>query len=180
MDHGRFDAVTRKLYRATTRRAGLMAVVTGMIGVPAAETVAGPQRRHEKLNCRNANSECASDDQCCSGSCVPKPEGGTGFRCAKRHGKKRKKKDHGGNGPEPEVCLALGEACWDWENNMPGPIPCCDAFCGYTKRNPPDQCETCLGDRVIGCLINEEDTGCCPGLGCQADLGDEYGECVSS
>ena len=90
MDRPKFDTLTRTLGKRTDRRTGLLGAIGAWIGVAAApETDAARKatRRHEKLACRNANSQCLSDDECCSGSCVPK-FGGTQFRCAKRHGKK--------------------------------------------------------------------------------------------
>lgn len=91
MEPQRFDDMAQALGRRATRRGGIAAMVAGMLGgFGATAASAGSMRRREKLACRNANSSCTSDDQCCSGSCVPKPEEGTGFRCAKRHAKKSK------------------------------------------------------------------------------------------
>ena len=109
MDQNTFDRLAKLLGRGQTRRAGIRAMVAGLaagIGVGPA-VLANPGRRHEKLACRNANSECTSNLQCCSGSCVPKPEGGTGFRCAKRHAKKSK----GEKDAPVGTVVPLGERC---------------------------------------------------------------------
>ena len=106
MDQHAFDRLTKLLDGGQTRRAGIRALLVGFatgFGMRSS-ALANPGRRHEKLACRNANSECTSDDQCCSGSCVPKPEGGTGFRCAKRH-KKSKQGDSAGS------VIPLGAKC---------------------------------------------------------------------
>lgn len=114
MDRPKFDTLTRTLGKRTDRRTGLLGAIGAWIGVAAApETDAARKatRRHEKLACRNANSQCLSDDECCSGSCVPK-FGGTQFRCAKRHGKKNHGARNGGGstpippGPSCTVCAS--------------------------------------------------------------------------
>ena len=178
MDLERFDAATRRLHRMMTRRSGVVALVAGALGLAATDAAAGPSRRHEKLACRNANSECTSNDQCCSQRCVPKPEGGTGYRCAKRHARKKNRDDRDGNNPAPEICLPPGSQCWD-ANTSTVPIPCCDGyFCGLTKRNPPDMCEECLAEYSYGCFLNEANSGCCAGLECTFESDPTYGRCM--
>ena len=109
MDQLRFDTLTRTLGKRTNRRSGVFGAIGAMLGVAAApETDAARKatRRHEKLACRNANSQCLSDDECCSGSCVPK-FGGTSFRCAKRHAKK----DHDRRKADPVTCTVCANGC---------------------------------------------------------------------
>lgn len=111
MDQQAFDRLTKLLDRGQTRRAGIRALVVGLatgFGMRSS-TLANPKRRHEKLACRNANSECTSNDQCCSGSCVPKTEGGTGFRCAKRH--KKEKQQNGSLVPLGARCVQGVDTC---------------------------------------------------------------------
>ena len=109
MEDRRFDGITRAFASGMSRRGGIAAMVAGVLGAAGVTAAAAnPGRRHEKLACRNANSECTSDDQCCSGSCVPKPEGGTGFRCAKRH---KRKKGNGGGKKDSGSVIPLGEPC---------------------------------------------------------------------
>ena len=113
MDQDRFDRISQVLGTATSRRAGIFGAIgtaLGLVAAPAADAARKATRRHEKLACRNANSQCISDDECCSGSCVPK-FGGTEFRCAKRHAKKDKKKDKGGDSPAPVVCTVCASGC---------------------------------------------------------------------
>ena len=108
MDGSSFDRLARKLGGVANRRDGLKAAL-GLIGVAVTPAVADASRkatrRHEKLACRNAHSECTSNDQCCSNRCVPK-FGGTGFRCAKAHGHKNK-----GNDKDTGKVIPLGQPC---------------------------------------------------------------------
>ncbi len=113
MDQQRFDRLARLLGQSTSRRAGVLGAfgtVAGLAAASSAEASRKATRRHEKLACRNANSQCISDDDCCSNRCVPK-FGGTEFRCAKRHAKKK----HGGNGganpPAPLNCTVCADGC---------------------------------------------------------------------
>ena len=122
MDQSQFDHITRGLAAGVTRRGGIRALLGGLLGVGvAAEGVDAARkatRRHEKLACRNANSQCVSDDECCSGKCVEK-FGGIGFRCAKTHGKKKGgKKGGGGDGgltpiPTGQACVVDVDVCAD-------------------------------------------------------------------
>jgi len=113
MDQSRFDRLARILGSAATRRAAVRGVLAGMTGIGVLGVAdARPSRRHEKLACRNANAECTSGEQCCSGSCVPR-FGGTGFRCARAHGgkKKNKKSGGGGGGDTPVVDCTAAMVC---------------------------------------------------------------------
>ena len=133
-----------------SRRTGVLAAIGAMIGLgDADETDAarGSGRRHEKLACRNANSECTSNEECCSNVCKPK-FGGTGFRCAKAHGKKKDKGGKKGGGP---ALIPTGAPC--------GP--------GDTCANSSASCTTYIGDQLPGtfCLLPagkdcDEDSWC--------------------
>ena len=107
MDQMQFDSLARRLGKRINRRTGVLGAIGAMLGLataPDADAARKATRRHEKLACRNANSQCLSDDECCSGSCVPKP-GGTGFRCAKRHAKKKNDR------PEKTKCTVCASGC---------------------------------------------------------------------
>ena len=175
MDQQAFDRLTKLLDGGQTRRAGIRALIVGLatgFGMRSS-TLANPGRRHEKLACRNANSECTSDDQCCSGSCVPKPEGGTGFRCAKRHKKTKNKKDKDTGPAGPFV--PVGEPC------VLGGIPCERGSCQQYAENP-------WADDTVNyyCLLNIGD-GCnaadslpnatCVSHYCSSPNGNSAGEC---
>ena len=177
LDEKQFDGITRALAGGMTRRGGigaLIAAVAGAAGVSVAAANAG--RRHEKLACRNANSECTSNLQCCSGSCVPKPEGGTGFRCAKRHAKKPKNKNEKEEPVGPVV--PLGEPC------EPGVSVCERGRCQTFSDNPIVQDPT-----GTFCLLNDGDacaldagifpSAICKGMYCVATTGNpnDGGEC---
>ena len=177
LDEKQFDGITRALASGMTRRGGigaLIAAVAGAAGVSVA--AANPGRRHEKLACRNANSECTSNDQCCSGSCVPKPEGGTGFRCAKRHAKKPKNKNEKEAPVGPVV--PLGEPC------EPGFSVCERGRCQSFSENPLVQ-----DPAGTYCLLNDGDacaldagifpSPICKGMYCVTTSGNpnDGGEC---
>ncbi len=124
MDGSSFDRITRRLAVATSRRGGVAALVAGALGIAgisAAEASRGAGRRHEKLACRNDQSECTAHEQCCSGICKLKPGSGTEYRCV---GKKKKKdkdkkdedKDTGGDGTcgiSQDRCTQASECCGD-------------------------------------------------------------------
>ena len=121
MDQSQFDRIARLLGAGASRRAGLRAAVGTLLGLGVAGESAlaarKANRRHEKLACRNANSQCVSDDECCSGKCVEK-FGGIGFRCAKTHGKKKDKKKGGADlvgVPTGEPCNGKTDYCIDSE-----------------------------------------------------------------
>ena len=114
MDQMQFDSLARRLGKRTNRRAGVLGAIGAMLGLaiaPDAYAARKATRRHEKLACRNANSQCISDAECCSNRCVPK-FGGTEFRCAKRHANTKKKKGgKGGDAPAPLVCDVCASGC---------------------------------------------------------------------
>ena len=143
MDGSSFDRLTRRLSVTSSRRAGiasLLAGALGIAGVSAADAARGAGRRHEKLACRNDQSECTASEQCCSGICRVKPGSGTGYRCVGNHKKKAKqdkKKDGGG-----EVCSSLGDT-----GCMPPNSFCCDG--SYCETHPTlplsdNKCVECI------------------------------------
>ena len=173
MDNAHFDALVKKLASSTSRRSGVRA----MLGIAAtgafvadADAHRGANRRHEKLACRNDQSECTADEQCCSGICKLKPGSGTDFRCVGKRKKKDKKKDRdGGDGetcvPEDGACYAGGPACCDsntcWFNLLESSAAC--GICGDpgVACNAADDC--CSG----ACQVNGNFPGaiCCLTLG---------------
>jgi len=114
MDDRTIDGVAKALGCGTSRRSAILAAIAGAFGLGTPVVAnAKPIRRREKMACRNAGSECMSGDECCSGSCVPKP-GGTGFRCAKsrKHGDGKDKKGGGGSDVVPsETCMVCSSGC---------------------------------------------------------------------
>jgi len=87
MDGSSFDTITRRLAVTTSRRGGIVGIVAGALGIAGistAEARRGAGQRHEKLACRNDQSECTTNDQCCSGICRLKPGSGTEYRCVGR------------------------------------------------------------------------------------------------
>lgn len=135
MDGSSFDRLTRRLSVTSSRRAGiasLLAGALGIAGVSAADAARGAGRRHEKLACRNDQSECTASEQCCSGFCRAKPGSGTGYRCVGNHKKKKAKKDNKKDGGA-ETCTSLGDTgCMGY-----GPIEdngCCDGV--YCEVHP--------------------------------------------
>ena len=139
LEDRRFDLLTKELGKEISRRKGMRAIIgaaLGIAGFDARETLAAKKatRRHEKPACRNANSQCASDDECCSGRCVEK-FGGTGFRCAKNHGKKKGGKKNGGGGLTPiptgmacdvevDVCADAAATCEEYDSEDPSGTYC--------------------------------------------------------
>lgn len=131
MDYQRFDRLVRTMEASVPRRTGVRATIGAIIGLwvsGGGDAARKGIRRHEKTPCRNVGSNCATSEECCSGRCSEKP-GGTGFRCARAHGKRRNsgRKRRGGG-----VFVPNGEACT--------PIDTCesaDASCvPYTSNDP--------------------------------------------
>ena len=111
MDPRTFDRLARLIAAPASRRRTLLALAGILPAAAVADTDAARKatRRHEKLACRNANSQCVSNDECCSNRCVPK-FGGTEFRCAK--GRSRKKSDGNKQDNTPSTPLIpTGEPC---------------------------------------------------------------------
>ena len=158
MDGSSFDRSTRRLSVTTSRRAGiasLLAGALGIAGVSAADAARGAGRRHEKLACRNDQSECTANEQCCSGICKPKPGSGTDFRCVGKHKKKDKKK----NEKDGAVCVEFGEPCID------SPDGCCPDFNGQNYQtchiNPVDETSHCGFCAEWGEICDPEAPVCC-------------------
>ena len=156
MDGSSFDRITRRLGTSTSRRAGiasLLAGALGLAGVSAADAARGAGRRHEKLACRNDQSECTASEQCCSGICRVKPGSGTGYRCVGNH-KKKAKKDKKKDG---DVCdYYLGDnGCY------PQTICCDGSYCEYHPVLPfsANKCVECI---ELGYFWTP-DVACCPG-----------------
>ena len=147
MDGSSFDRITRRLAVSSSRRGGIATIIAGALGitgVSAVEARRGAGRRHEKLACRNDQTECTTNEQCCSGICRLKPGSGTEYRCVgKRKKREKKDKDNGGN-PGP-TCLAPSEVCTDTSE-------CCDTVNGF-------------------CVPSNAESHCCvfDGQPCEAD-----------
>jgi hypothetical protein len=69
MEHDRFDAVTRRLCAAATRR-GALGVLAGLAGL-GLERTAGKQRR------KKCKKKCGQCEKCVNGKCKPKADCGT-------------------------------------------------------------------------------------------------------
>ncbi len=166
------NQLSHALVKRLDRRSGFVVILAGVFAalrLGAAD--AGPGRRHEKLACRNASSECSSDDQCCSGRCLPRT-GGTGFRCAKR----RRRNASGGGGGGGSSHIALGERC------VPGVDVCERGSCqeyldpslGVICPNGTF-CVLDIGDRCPASTAQEQNTlpaSACVGLYCARPNGD--------
>ena len=175
MDSKIFDNATKVLGSAITRRTGILAAVVGLVTASGTalegDAARKATRRHEKLACRNANSECLSNEECCSGVCKPK-FGGTGFRCAKgRGGKKSKDNGKGKNNPvlqpiptgEPctdrDTCLDPAASCTTYDDDTPAGTYCilpASAMCIATNE--------CVSHHCLQCE-------CCSHAGTRAELG---------
>ena len=115
MDTSTFDQITRRLALATTRRrsiASLVAGALGLAGISAADAARGAGRRHERLACRNDQSECTANEQCCSGICKLKPGSGTEYRCVGDEKKNEKKDDEKKHRDRNDaICIELYQPC---------------------------------------------------------------------
>jgi len=152
VDGSSFDLITRRLAVITTRRGGVAALLAGALGIARISTAdahRGAGQRHEKLACRNDQSECTANEQCCSGICKAKPGSGTEFRCVGKRKKKDKADHHNGGSPAPtcdhDPCSVDGDCC-------PGRICSVDM---YTREGT---CETCILEGSWGCTTVED---CC-------------------
>jgi len=111
MESSSFDRLAKRVRGLTTRRAITGAAAAALSSLLLLRTTTieqhaiakrGAGRRQEKLACRNDQSQCTTNDECCSGICKAKPGSGTEFRCVGNHKKKeKKKKDSGGIAPTP-------------------------------------------------------------------------------
>ncbi len=141
-----YARLTRVLSGAVTRRAGIAALIAGLTGTAASSVDAsrGAQRRHEKMACRSDQSQCTTNDECCSGICKAKPGSGTEFRCVGNH---KKKKDNKKAGRDGGACVPLGDP-WFLEDT------CCAGLTdGYV-----DLSLVCCMDTGTSCSMDAE---CC-------------------
>ena len=165
MDSRIFDNATKVLGSAITRRTGILAAVVGLVTASGTalegDAARKATRRHEKLACRNANSQCLSDDECCSGRCVPK-FGGTEFRCAKGRSRKKDGGKKGGSDPSG--------------NLIPNGEPCTSAD---TCEDSNASCTTYVDNTPSGtyCLLQEGDT-CDVGNVCKGHLCSDCSRCI--
>ena len=174
MDGSSFDLITRRLAVITTRRGGVAALLAGAHGiarVSTAEARRGAGQRHEKLACRNDQSECTANEQCCSGICKAKPGSGTEFRCVGKH-KKKDKNDHGrGNGNDP------GPTCSSEHGSCVLNGGCCSTLlCNAAEDGGEGMCEFCISDGNYGC---ETDISCCGNVINPGSFVCENGRCVA-
>ena len=125
MDHTSFDRIARLLGGATTRRAGIGAVVASLASTSFAGDIAA-RARHIKPEgpCGDRSGKanrCTKGSQCCTGYCKKGKKGKTG-RCR---------------------CLKRGKACTEDKNCCRG-LPCTDGTCGASGPTPvPDVCTVC-------------------------------------
>ena len=173
MESKRFDHLVRHLSTSTSRRVGIRALLgIAAAGAFAADTDAhrGGARRHEKLACRNDQSECTANEQCCSGICKAKPGSGTEFRCVGKH-KKKDKNDHvRGNGGDP------GPTCSTEHGFCVLNGGCCSTLlCSSAEEGGEGMCEFCISDGNYGCETSEN---CCSNFSNPGSFVCENGRCV--
>ena len=172
MEDRAFDRLARQFGGSLDRRTGikgLLAGLTGILGISAAEA-----RIPVPPLCRSTGMECSDNVPCCSGRCIVKSDGTS--RCARKTSNRKKKKeekdDKGGGGGD--TCIAMGYGCWIWDPVGPGPVPCCDSWCGfntnYDSYGGPGACRTCLSLDSYGCDY-ENNEGCCSTLHCEIASG---------
>jgi len=188
VDQSQFDRIARLLGAGTSRRSGVRAFVGTLLGASVAaegaDATREANRRHEKMACRNANSQCVSDDECCSGTCVEK-FGGIGFRCAKTHGKKKNKRRGGAdlvgvptgepcNG-KTDYCIDSEASCVDYDSGDPAGTYCllpagasCGADQGYTCASQVCPAGTCVAGVPTGDQCTAQESFCVnPAATCQ-------------
>lgn len=173
MDGSSFDLITRRLAVITTRRGGVAALLAGSLGIARISTAdahRGAGQRHEKLACRNDQSECTANDQCCSGICKAKPGSGTEFRCVGKR-KKQDKNDHDrGNGGDP------GPTCSTEHGFCVLNGGCCSTLlCSSAEEGGEGMCEFCISDGNYGCETSEN---CCSNFSNPGSFVCENGRCV--
>lgn len=173
MDSIRFDAITRRLGAAGTRRQGLAALVAGV----AVQMIPGPGVEEAEASCKGYKRRCKKKRHCCKqdglrckrGRCRCKKGWkhcpGTGDDCT------RVKADANhcgtcGNACPPETPCCINGSCQelcggsccadcfmdflDGETPQPGTATCCDpgagTFCKGNKHDPADD-ECCWPDQ---------------------------------
>ena len=148
-----FDRLARALATRVSRRAGMLGTIGAVFGIGSAggaDAARKATRRHEKLACRNAHSECTANEQCCSNRCVPK-FGGTSFRCAKSHGRKKKDGNGGNGGGGGQSPVPTGRRC------TPGVSVCADSSAQCISRGcGDDQYSYCLKPAGASCTSDGE------------------------
>ncbi len=152
MDDRRFDALTRTLSRATSRRGvlrrlGLAATGAATAGVFARrQTATANHCTYEGCGCATGTHHaCGSGLVCCASS--PGTPGGAGV-CTPRA------QCDGG-------CADRGAACPGYCNWGDGCSGCCSGYCGTRGacEQPPNVGVTCTGGTVNPCLYG---LVCCP------------------
>ncbi|HEY7034765.1 MAG TPA: hypothetical protein VH482_25725 [Thermomicrobiales bacterium] len=172
MDGSRFDALTRLLSIAGSRRrliAGLAAGAFGLVGAERAEAVA----------CRTPGSLCRENANCCSGVCGPKDR--TGRRtCRCRTGA-----DCAAAGASPQRLCADGlcVACPSGDVCAGGVCPpgdvCAGGACTCTADAAPARPPCGADPACCACLIT---AGCGPAcanhaINCTSDLCSDFQNC---
>jgi hypothetical protein len=124
MDHSSFDRIARLLGGATTRRAGIGAVVASLASASLAGDIAAKARRIEPAGpCGDGSGKdnrCTKGSECCTGYCRKGKNGKTG-RCR---------------------CLKRGKTCTQ-NRNCCGSMPCTDGKCGADDPPVPEVCLVC-------------------------------------
>ena len=156
MDGSSFDRITRRLAVSSSRRGGIATIIAGALGiagVSAVEARRGAGRRHEKLACRNDQTECTTNEQCCSGICRLKPGSGTEFRCVgKRKKQSRHRDDH------RDGCVTDGFSC-------SGGDRCCQGLTCYVDVTGDETaCRTC---GALFDVCDDQSSPCCADLECE-------------
>ena len=191
MDSQRFDALSRRLGAAGSRRRALAALAAGLIG----HVVRGVVTDEVAAACKGFNAKCKGNASCCADAglrCVKVGKGGNG----KKRPKRRCRCQNGTCPPQTPCCiggrceeLCDGECCADCFVELSGtgqPIPstvvCCpqDKICGPNPKKLSDDrccfpnedcvngvccCNGALGSMVCGgkcCAI----ASCCNGECC--------------
>jgi hypothetical protein len=152
MDERRFDALTRVVGGATSRRealrrmklAGAAAVTLGVLG--RGRAVSAHHCSHEGCGCATGTHHaCGSGLICCPSS--PGTPGGAGV-CTPRH------QCDGG-------CVDQGNSCPGHCNRDDACTGCCTGYCGTRGHceSPPDLGLSCTGGTVNPCFYG---LICCP------------------
>ncbi|MFM8593526.1 MAG: hypothetical protein ACKOCK_03930, partial [Chloroflexota bacterium] len=169
MDGSSFDRITPRFAVTTQPRGGLAPQRAGALGIAGVSSA--DARLDLPPRCRNAGSPCQTNDVCCSGRCIAKPDGS--MRCARtttNRPKKKKKKDKADSGGGGVTCGVLGTPCVDPVGSRfpgpPEPVVCCQDFICVTQPSLDKVCKPCAdaGDHC------GSSTPCCTGT-CQFDVG---------
>ena len=167
MTHGAFDRFAVVLGAATSRRAGIAAVLAAAIGVPAA--AAGPG---EAGQCgTRKTSACTKDSDCCNGRCNMRAgktnkDGMGRCRCSRRNEPCATDVDCCSRKQQGMICVGgvCGSACTNLGETCGNGTACCAGSCDST--NPAVRgfaspvC--CLAIGESGCTAAGD---CCGGAG---------------